>query len=501
MLVSPTDTPRSMSLPPDSAATTLAQQLDSLARQGQRLLDRAAVRRARQRGLRWALAGCAVLPLLALATAHWLPVPVWAWALAGMAVVALLALAPRWSLRARRQPQRRAALALLDRRAGAEDRLLAADEFLAAAQRDGFREAAIADAQSWVALAREAAASEIVVRAPPLERWRRAMPVAAIVLLAAAAFVPGQGSLVVQPKSSDADAVAAGNDVAGRGAALQPAAPTGTNTRSVNQPGAGGAVGEQPSSAASGAVNTDREGGTPSGEAGTSSSAAATQAGDGAASSAGEGRQQAARPAPATGDGGQSPAATPQHAKDKVLSDREAPLGNGDSDGIPDASTQTPERPSSAQAAQSALPPSSGAPPPSQPQSGKDPGQPPRQSPSEKGDQGQSQGGGQENGQGQGQGQGTENALKRTRGLTGLLLGVPMEDQLTGTPNRGRVRSITRPGEPKNDPAAASASSTRGSQSGDSGASTPRPASAADQQLVRDYFLLQRKRGDSATKE
>ncbi|MFC6839762.1 hypothetical protein ACFQGW_07830 [Xanthomonas theicola] len=78
---------------------------------------------------------------------------------------------------------------------------------------------------------------------------------------------------------------------------------------------------------------------------------------------------------------------------------------------------------------------------------------------------------------------------------------MPMQDQLTGTPNRGRVRSITRPGEPQRAPAAPGGARARGSQSGDSGPSSPRPASAADQQLVRDYFLLQRKRGDLATKE
>lgn len=105
------------------------------------------------------------------------------------------------------------------------------------------------------------------------------------------------------------------------------------------------------------------------------------------------------------------------------------------------------------------------------------------------------QGNGQQSqpGQGQGQGQngppgGSDSGIKRSRGLSGLLLAVPMEDRLTGTANPGPVESMSRQAPPRS---LASISTTAGSRSnggGDSGPAAHEALSAQETRMLRNYF-------------
>lgn len=496
-------TPRTMSIPLHSTDAALAQQLDALARQGQRLLDRAALRVAVQRGLRWALAGSAVGPALALMVAFWVQLPMARWLLGCALLPVLLAALPLLGLRRGASLQRHAALALLDRRAGAQDRLTAADQFLAERSLDGFRQAALRDAQAWIGPARQASQAPIAVQSRPIERWRFAMPVLAAALLLAAALVSGQraGAAAARDASVGRGSAGVSTPVLAPTDADRTRIPPADVQRAATPAGRGRSDAAQPSAQDIGSANPQMRPGAAQGESGKTAAAAAARSAASTSASGGAGEaKDAAAAASSPNDGAGLPADAEQQRQmdDAAMSASDAAAASGNGDGMPEAGAISRERQPLTQPAQSALSPGAGAAqPPSQ--SGSDPGQASRQQSSERGDQGQSQGDGQHNGQGQGQGQGTDGALKRTRGLTGLLLGVPMEDQLTGTPNRGRVRSITRPSDPQGSPATPTPAQSRGSQSGDAGPVSPRPASAADQRLVRDYFLLQRKRGDSAT--
>lgn len=113
------------------------------------------------------------------------------------------------------------------------------------------------------------------------------------------------------------------------------------------------------------------------------------------------------------------------------------------------------------------------------------------------GKSGQSQGGSsQGNGQGQ-QGNGDEEGIKRSRGISGLMLGVPMEDRLRGIPNAGRIRQFNQPGGSAS-PTAGNAAQARGTGIGDSGELVHLATSASEQRLVRDYFLRQRQDAGSS---
>ncbi|MCD7100432.1 hypothetical protein LRX76_18675, partial [Stenotrophomonas sp. MMGLT7] len=234
--------------------------------------------------------------------------------------------------------------------------------------------------------------------------------------------------------------------------------------------------------------------------AGVARDAARTAAG--VAAQPGSGASTPQRPAAAADDraaaaaaAGRSGAAEeqPENAESAASAsiDAETAPADGSEGDLRDGGREDLREQASGSPRQAGLP--AGGQPAAGPRDGDEQARQPQQGPSQKGDQGQSQGSGQRSGQGQGgQGQGEDEAQKRAHGMSGLLLGVPMQDQLTGTANRGRVRSITRPGEP----AAASAEpgqvQARGSGQGDAGGIAHRAASAAEERLVRDYFLRQR---------
>lgn len=111
-----------------------------------------------------------------------------------------------------------------------------------------------------------------------------------------------------------------------------------------------------------------------------------------------------------------------------------------------------------------------------------------KQSRSQKGDSGSSQPG-QGNGQGSdGQRSGGEEALKKSRGISGLLLAVPMQDRLIGTANPGPVETVVRRAEPGRSPAATGDVGDRGTARGAVGRIPHRATTAQERLLLERYF-------------
>jgi len=98
-------------------------------------------------------------------------------------------------------------------------------------------------------------------------------------------------------------------------------------------------------------------------------------------------------------------------------------------------------------------------------------------------------------GRGSGQGQsrngppgGEESGIKRTRGLSGMLLAVPMEDRLTGTINPGAVQTMTRQSPPRARAGDLLSAGQRRNGGGDLGQDGAQQRSAQERRLLRDYF-------------
>ncbi|PPT77555.1 hypothetical protein XaplCFBP3122_06250 [Xanthomonas arboricola pv. populi] len=476
----------------------IERQLDALAQAGRRSLSRRARRSSWRRATDWALRSSLVVPLLALPWAG-LGRADAGWVLVACLLLPLLVMTAVQALASlRRRDDRAAALELADRTVGARGRIDAAGQFVRERDRDPFRQAALLDAVPWI---ERALASPLALPpATPPRRDRRLwlFPLAAVLLLAAAATLqngqrPGAapvdasgsaGSMPAPARFAEAPLAQSRTLVAdaGRRSARQPHAAAiaaqmagttdaaATAANSVASPAAAGAAAAQAQRAAAAAAQA-RPAGTPA---------------QPRAASAGE--------RDADGSGGRTAASggqTENSEQSAAMSiDATASAADGGED-RPDDRRQDPSEPSSGNPGQNGMT-AAGAAPKAGSQDADGQGRQQRQNPSQKGDQGQSQGQSQRPGQGQGQGQGQEEGQKRTRGISGLLLGVPMEDQLTGSANRGRVRSITRPAEAAAAGPAAGPAQARGSGQGDVGGIGHRAASAGDERLVRDYFLRRR---------
>lgn len=96
---------------------------------------------------------------------------------------------------------------------------------------------------------------------------------------------------------------------------------------------------------------------------------------------------------------------------------------------------------------------------------------------------------GQSNGSGNNGPPGTQDSgIKRNRGVTGLLLAVPMEDRLTGSANPGRIVSTQRQAPPRAMATDRVDAGDRGSASGEAGRLSHRPLSDQERAMLRNYF-------------
>ncbi|VFR21678.1 Phage tail fiber protein [plant metagenome] len=476
----------------------IARQLDTLADAGRRSLSHVAHRAALERAVRWAAPAAVPAPLLFCLASAFSRVDVVWMLLVSAAVPLSVQVAAYVVFRSRQVIDRRAALGVFDARLQAGDRIGSADQFLHEGHGDGFRAAAVQDAQPWIerALALPAKALDAGRLDWPRRAW--VFPLAALALLGLAMLLPGargpwidemgsssaaaspQALLTQQPETvaGDAQRPVGSEDAehSGASAAIQPGEGGGA------APAAGGDAsqsGARPSS-----PGPQRDGGrmAPRGAAASASSETVANAPVVAASANSAGRAMAA-----------SAEALQRPTPSQVQAD-----GGEGGDGEPgiDSRGANPLEDTADSPAQAGLPStgSRGNPPPSQPRAGEQgPSQPSQRNPSQRGDQGQGQGQGQGNREGQqGQGRSAGEGIKRTRGVSGLLLGVPMEDRLIGTANPGRIKSLPRPAQPTATQTTPDRAQARGEGHGDAGEIIHRPSGAEDERLVRDYFMRQR---------
>jgi hypothetical protein len=472
----------------------IARPLEALVAKGRRALTRHARRTALARACRWTAAGMLLLPLLAAIAllAGWIGTGM-AWlAGVGLPVSLLLASWVRFSLAS--LPDRSTVLAHYDLRMQAADRLLSADQFLQQSQRGAFHCAALLDARPWVerALGLPDAPATTVVRLP-----LRAVvcPLLGLALLLLASLLPvaGIGTSAGRPSVLAAEVLRSPSALSAAAVVVPsatPAAVAAVASRSATTVSAvsvelarGGAA----SAAASGMARSSA----------VAAAVPGRSAGQAASSDAGskDARSGAASAGAANASAGQaSPSAAASGAGDASAAG--AGAGDGDSGGREGVGRELSS--TSAGAAATAASPASRS-----ESTGRQTSAAPKQEPSapnnrsQSGDGRQGHSGGSNQGDGQGQqGAGEAEGIKLTRGISGLMLGVPMEDRLRGTPNAGRIRQRMEPATDASPASLASAQQMRGSAGGDSGPLTHTTASAAEQRLVRDYFLRQRERAD-----
>jgi len=500
--------------------------LDALEARGRAYLDV----RARGASLVQAISVIArasvIVPLLGFMLAFVRPVPIVL--LVGASIlVPLLTAGIVHATRRRTTIDREAALAVFDRGPGFKDRVAVSDEFSSSPGRGGFHDAALAEAAPWLDRAFDMPLDTPSVRMAVTRvlRLHRRYPIAAVLLLPLALLL-GQPSGPAPERAIDRVARAdAAKDATGRNASavtetarstlasslvamlgqrlgladaargrsgdVSAAFPTG-GAINGKQATAGAAAGDGTGAATAAAVASP--GG---GQGGAGQGGGAAGAGEGAA-----GRE--AGDATAGGD--------PNAGSDRTGSMPGMPLSdpNASHGAAPRAATGTARPPEAARRAQERQPAtteagqaSANAPGSANPAAARQSGTPPRPqsgdgarpTPSRPGENGEreEQAPGNTPGQGNNTPGSAQDALKRSRGLSSLLLAVPTIDRLAGTPGAGVSRSTIRRVPPESREANAVVAGARGSQRGDAGLGTYRPASPHDARLVRDYFA----RGDS----
>ena len=471
---------------PQDVDAFLIRQLDVLDARGRRYLHATAARTALLR-----VASVLPLALLAAATACLVwnlvqPIPV-AWTVSiFVTLVLIVALVAYLAERPGHAIDRAAALAVFDGQLGLKDRLHTANEFLGLSQRDGFRDAALQETLSSVGLA--LAHSLTVARDPSLaDMLRRRWPTAATaaMMLVLAGIISHSGG------SGDGHTIADAARDAWRGVRLASAREASNSTaksrdgsrRGASGSGAGGSNGAQGSDAGADGESGSNPSGTEDApgagfDANSADNTASTSSEAG--SGAGLGKAEAGSASPGKG------------SRDSASQTAAAEIASGEAASSGASSTAAATHPRPGDAAASAAPGQQGlatppAPRRTSPQSGE--GMPQgRQSRSQKGDGGSSQPG-QGNGQGSdGQRSGGEEALKKSRGISGLLLAVPMQDRLIGTANPGPVESVTRRSQPGRSPAGVGEVGDRGIAGGTVGRIPHRATTAQERLLLERYF-------------
>ncbi|MCD9005879.1 hypothetical protein LDO31_06440 [Luteimonas sp. XNQY3] len=491
----------------------IERQLQGLEARGRQHLSRLARRAALEKAWTWMWPATLVVPLACLPFGWFAKLDVApALAAALMFPAACMLLAYR-VLRAGEKPDRRAALAFLDHRLDLKDRLETADQFLGARARSGFETAALHEARPWLERALAVSADRRDPAPVVLDHGRWPFALAALLVMGlafvlqqarwpAAAADTGAGGVEVPAVAAMAEQASTTTGQARRLADGQTAtlADAATVRRDAGSGEAAetGSISPAPVSTPAGAAGAQASAGAAS-EPGQRPEAAPGRPGsaqqpwlpsfapaladvDARAGTSGEVSRRSGASAESGGAGsqaGRDARADGGVASDDGVGEDRPPLdGSGDSSGSPqDAAGQPPmgEAPGNGASQDS--------------RRGEQPS-----SRSQRGDRGQGQG---QDGQGNsGEGQNGQNmgsdGVKKSRGISGLLLAVPMEDRLAGTSNAGRVSSIGRPAAPTPMDAVPTRAEARGDRRGDAGAIGQPPATAADNRLLRDFFARQR---------
>ena len=504
------------------SGAALRGRLDVLEARGRSHLDACDRRDSLVRATSVAVRAGVIVPLLGFVLAFVRPVPI-VLLVAGSILVPLLAAVIAHALRRRTVIDREAALALFDRRPGFKDRVAVSDEFLAGPVRGGFHDAAVAEAAPWLVRALEIPLDRPAVRpaVARVVRSHRLYLVAAGLLLSLALLLGRPIGAASDRPIDDTATTGVANGAAGGNASLVPDAPRATlassfvamlgqrlgltdaargqsdrdeaalptggaidGTRRAEAAHAGAGAGAATAGAIASAGGGQGAAGRGGGVAGAGEGMAGRETGEAGGAGAGgdpdaRGDRAGSTPGTPSSPGGDPARATPRspEAARRAQERQQAATEAGQ------ASANAPGSANPAAARQSATPP--------RPQSG-DGAKPAPSRPSENGER-EEQAQGNTPGQGSNTPGSAQDALKRSRGLSSLLLAVPTVDRLAGTPGAGVSRSTIRRVPPQSRDAGAVVAGARGSQGGDAGVGTHRPANPHDARLVRDYFA----RGDA----
>ena len=388
---------------------------------------------------------------------------------------------------AKARAERGEALGWVDGKLGLKGRMRTADRFLSTGAKGGFEQAAIIDAEGYLERVNGAPlqhdASQLAL--PTRARW--IIFASLLTILAAIALAGLWRSAPVAGGDAQSGPAAAVASALGIGGQVTGTPRTGSESRSIN--GATSKAG-----ATEGGASRDGLGGTDGAGGGASGSAAGLAPAGRSAGPAADGGAGAANVRPSSdlqagGEAGER--ARSNGDRDRgALSGEGAQQGgrsSGDSGDSGGARRSTPIA-----SAQAGAKPQQNAAQSSPSRTGKQDGNQSSQGQSRDGSQSQSQ-------PGRGRSSGARNGSndssseqKASFGVAGLLLGVPMADQLTGTRNPGPARRRYAEGPPAPASARNAQAEERGTGSGRTG-SRPQPTrSARETRMLREWFA----RGD-----
>ena len=493
----------------DSPFARIRPQLDELAARGRAVLRRWALNEAVRTAAPWLFPAAVPVPALYLlaAASRFAGGPAWPLGPWGTGVLAVAVPVAACAVRAAhtfctRPIERRLSLALYDRELDAHDRIQAADEFLRAGPRGGFRLAAVADAQSTIerALATELPPPKVAVPALHPGPWRWGATALAAFLLA---LLLSSGDPVVDaggevelaasglPVDPRAEAQQAQEAAIRRNDAERQARPaerlTAEEVREISslsmqprladerQPPSAGRAGG--ASREAGRNAADRAASSASGRSPTEPQERATEQQDRRESGP---RPQSPPPEEdndsstgiAAGMGGSSGSRTSESDRESTDSKAER---DQDDDDVPDDAEEEEDEEQEATAAMRPLLNQRKAPVDRS------------LIPSGAGEQ-------QENPDANGRS--GPGGLKKTRGVAAMLLGVPMPDQLLGHVNPGRMKVQRERAEPQERDSAPYLAEERVAMDESAGKIARDDFTLPMQNLIRDYFLARRQAKD-----
>ncbi len=469
----------------------LERRLDMLEGRGRDALTAVARRLAWTSAMQIAACASVAVPAVLLGAALFRPIAVWPAVALSVAVPPLVLVAVYAVRSARFRVDRSAALALLDRAFRLKDRAVTAAEFVQTGGRDGFREAALQEAQPWLDRA-AVAPIEGLPRAPQPGRRALLFPLVAALLLAGALSIGtrqhghdrgGEPTLIRGIATAIGIAPAETGVETGRASSESAARPSARNASAAS----GGASGSNaPALNASGTLPGGAAAGTSApADGGSHAGAAEGTAGSPPSSSGPAGAAGVGGRSPATAEASRQPGDRADNGRDGLAQDAKGTE--------PGAAESRATAPMGAQGGAAAVPSPFGSAPGAARNSAQRDGQQrsgarnPSQSDQQSGGSGSAGSSNNNSQQGTNRGNGQE-GIKRARGSSSLMLAVPMQDRVIGTVNVGRVSSTARNAAPQALPSGVVAAQLRGSGQAQAGRIRHRPRTVQEDHMLEAYF-------------
>ncbi|GAA3718196.1 hypothetical protein GCM10022268_28180 [Sphingomonas cynarae] len=505
---------------------TLHTRLDAMEARGRSHLIAVARRDALRDAVSIAIRIAPVAPLIFTILAFVDPLPVALVATVSLAVPLVAAAILYARRRAQIRIGRPDALALFDCGLDAKNRVAITAEFLEGPAPTGFRAAAVAEAAPWLARAQAMPLDKPAVTPVLRQVLRRRWPfvLVALLLLVLALSLHWHSGSAVTPQQMP-DVTDTGRAALANGGSATSAPDDGVLASIAatlrDRLGIAASTGSAAGDPSSTAVDRNRAAGATGGVASQAGEAAAAQAaagvGAGATAEAASGRGGAGQAGGSSGASGRDAGAVAGESSPTTdgAGSADGSRPNGDDRRRPNdiaaagrlattpaasarqeaaARRANDKRQSPSETGQGAPPGASGSANPPDPRaasgSRSEQGEQQRQQSSKPGEEGQQQdqGSGQSPGRGNNTPGSAQDALKRSRGLSTLMLAVPTVDRLAGTPGNAPSQVTTRRVPPQSRNAGVVAAGARGTQAGDAGLVPHRPATAHEERLVREYF-------------